>query len=526
MEKANIILTGFMATGKTTVGKLLAKEFGYEFIDTDKLIEARTGKSVSQIFDQLGETAFRRMEAALARELATRQRLVIATGGRLMLDAGNAAELSKSGRVFCLVATPEDILQRVAEDEGVHRPLLEVPHPAERVVALLEQRAEGYGRFPQMMTSTKSPEEVARILSALIRARPDQRIPIAAEGAGYEFIVGGGILPFATQLGGVAGPVAIVTDNRVGPLYAASIGTDCIRVEVAVDGRHKSLDTVAQVYDRLLAADFDRSGTIVALGGAAICELAGFVSATYMRGVDCILCPTSLLAMADTAIGGKTGVDLPEGRNLVGAFKQPKAVIADVATLQTQPAEAVASGIAEIIKHGLIADPALFEQIESSRWQNAPNGLPPLGKLQNLVARSIRVKIRIVHQDPFDRGPRHVLNLGHTFAHAIEQVSSGSTSHGRAVAIGLTAAARLSCRLGYCPAALTERIESVIAAQGLPIDLPVSLGPRRLVDAMARDKKTTDGRIRFVLLRDIGDVFVTDTVKLTDVMKTLEELAR
>ena len=172
-KRLNIILTGFMATGKTTVGKLLAEEFGYEFVDTDKLIENRTGRSVAQIFSQQGEAAFRRLEADLAGELARRQGLVIATGGRLMLDPENAAALSASGQVFCLVATPEEILERVERDPHVRRPLLEVPNLIERIVELLQERQAGYSCFSQMVTSGKSPEEVASTLARLYRESLD-----------------------------------------------------------------------------------------------------------------------------------------------------------------------------------------------------------------------------------------------------------------------------------------------------------------------------------------------------------------
>ncbi len=526
MKKPNIILTGFMATGKTTVGKLLAEELGYAFVDTDELIEARSGHSVAEIFRMKGEAAFRDMEADLAREMADKQGMVISTGGRMMLDPDNAAALSESGRVFCLVATPEEIMQRVVQDTDHHRPLLEVPNPIERIVELLQQRENGYGRFPQMETSDRIPEEVTKILTGLFQANPDLRVPITSSSARYEFIVGGGILPFVTQLGGIFGPVAVITDSQVGPLYARSLGGIDTVIEVPAGGQHKTLDTVENVYARLLAASFDRSGTIVALGGAVISELAGFVAATYMRGVDCIQCPTSLLSMVDTSIGGKAGVDLPEGQNLIGAFKQPKAVIADVATLQSLPSREFASGMAEIIKHSLIADTDLLDQIEKGHWKHETNApMPSLSDLQALVAQAIQVKVHIVQEDPFDEGPRQVLNLGHTFAHAIEQVSGNSVRHGEAVAIGLVAAANLSAHLDYCSAALQGRIESVVADAGLPVRIPAAVAPGRLMEAMGRDKKKTGGRIRFVLLRDIGDVFITDEVTETDVLKTMEELA-
>lgn len=514
-----------MATGKTTVGKLLSKQLGYEFVDTDELIEARSGQTIAEIFREKGEQAFRKMESDLARELADKEGLVVSTGGRLMLDADNAEVLGRRGRVFCLVATPEEILERVERDTGVRRPLLEVPNPIERIVELLQQREEGYGRFPQLVTSDKIPDIVTQNLFGIIQAEPDLRLPIKAPVARYEFIVGGGILPFIMQLAGIIGPVAIITDSNVEPLYAKSCGSVNVVVAVPPGGQHKTLNSVQSIFDKLIESDFDRSGTIAALGGSVISELAGFVAATYMRGVDCIQCPTSLLAMVDTSIGGKVGVDLPQGKNLVGAFKQPKAVIADVATLQSLPPREFASGMAEVIKHSLIADTDLLSKIEAGNWRRGSDELQPsLSDLQALVAQAIQVKTHIVQEDPFDQGRRRMLNLGHTFAHAIEQVSGNTIRHGEAVSMGLVAAVNLSSRMGYCSLALQERIESALIKVDLPIRIPGDIRPDRLFGAMSSDKKKAAGRLRFVLLRDIGDVFITDTVPQSAVIKTLEQL--
>ena len=214
MSRQNIILTGFMATGKTTVGKLLAEQLGYEFVDTDELIVQRSGMTVAQIFREKGEAAFRKMESELARELGGKEGMVVSTGGRLMLDPSNAAALSRRGRVFCLVATPEEIQDRVSKDKGVKRPLLEAPDPLQRIVGLLQQREDDYGRFPQMVTSEKTPDEVTLNLMGIFQANPDLRMSITTPHTRYEFIVGGGILPFVSQLAGISGPAAVITDSR------------------------------------------------------------------------------------------------------------------------------------------------------------------------------------------------------------------------------------------------------------------------------------------------------------------------
>jgi shikimate kinase/3-dehydroquinate synthase len=282
-------------------------------------------------------------------------------------------------------------------------------------------------------------------------------------------------------------------------------------IEVPPGQQHKTLTVAQSICEQLIEKGFDRSGTIIGLGGSVISGLAGFVAAVYMRGVDLVHCPTSLLAMVDTSIGGKAGINLPQGKNLVGAFKQPTAVIADVATLQSLSPEEFSSGMAEVIKHSLIDDAALFAQIESGSWaREAGTLVPPLADLQALVAQAIQVKIRIVQEDPFDQGRRNVLNLGHTFAHAIEQVCEHTIRHGEAVAMGLVAAANLSARLGHCSPSLQDRLGPVLADAGLPNRIPAHIDLPGVYQAMRRDKKAASGRIRFVLFRAIGDVFLTD----------------
>ena len=525
MSKPNIILTGFMATGKTTVGKLLAEQLGYDFVDTDHLIETRAGMTVAEIFSKKGEAAFREMEAATAEELGGMEGLVVSTGGRLMLDPGNAAALSKRGRVFCLVATPEEILERASKDRDVKRPLLEVANPMARIVELLDQREKAYGRFSQLETTAITPDEVTQKLMGIFQANPDLRLPITAPGVRYDYIVGGGILPFIAQLAGIGDPIAVITDRNIGPLYARSLGGVDTIVEVPPGGQHKTLTTVQSVCEELLEKGFDRSGTIIALGGSVISELAGFVAAIYMRGVDYVQCPTSLLSMADTSIGGKVSVNLPQGENLIGAFKMPKAVIADVATLQSLPPREFANGMAEVIKHSLIADTDLLSKIEGGNWKREPGTLqPPLPELQAMVAQAIQVKVQIVQEDPYDKGIRNILNLGHTFAHAIERITGHSIRHGEAVAMGIVASANLSVRLGYCSSALQSRIEAVLDAAALPTRIPKYANPDGLLHAMRADKKKKAGRLRFVLLRDIGDVFVTDEVDQKTVLETMRDV--
>jgi 3-dehydroquinate synthetase/shikimate kinase len=520
----NVVLTGFMGTGKTTVGRLLADDLGYEFVDTDALIEQRHGP-IPAIFAARGEAAFRAIEREVAAELAGRRRLVVATGGRMMLDPANVRVLSANGRILCLVATPDEVFERVAGDRSTDdRPLLAVPDPRRRIVELMSERDPDYRRFPQLVTDALTPTAVAGDLRTVLSASPHTHV-IDNPAGPYHFAVGAGLLPFVRQLAAVEGPMAVVTDDRVGDLYLPSCGPVDLEIRLPAGHGRKSLRSVEHVYDALLDAGMDRSATIVSLGTSVVGDIAGFVAATYLRGVDLVHCPTNLIAMVDTSIGGKIGLDRPHGRNLVGLFKQPRAVIADVATLQTLEPREFAAGMAEVVKHGLIAGSDLLTQIEAGEWTAGDNALPgALGRFQALVAQAIQVKIAIVQEDPFEHGRRVVLHLGHTFAYAIEHVTGGAVNHGEAVGLGLVAAARLSERIGVAEPGLAAHVDALVAHVGLATQLPSPQPPPALLGAMGRDKKRRKGRHRLVLLEAPGRPLVTDDVDADDILSVLASL--
>lgn len=521
-----MVLTGFMGTGKSTVGRLLAVRLGYDFVDTDELIVARDGRPIADIFRESGEDLFRQWEARVSQELGQAEGLVIATGGRLMLDEVNAVALLQNGRAVCLTAEPETIIARLAVDE--RRPLLAVADPATRIKQLLAARKEAYGRFPQITTEGKTPEQVAREIETLMEAEGsfmnEKRLPVKHPGGQYDIIVGQGLVERVEELAGISGAFVVMTDDHVGPLYAVRCAGATAVITVPAGEKHKTLETIRYLYDRLLSAGLDRKGTIVALGGGVVGDMAGFAAASYLRGVDFVSCPTTLLSMVDASVGGKTGVDLPQGKNLVGAFKQPTAVLADVATLLTLPPAEFASGMAEVVKHGLIASPGLLAKCEIGDWKIRTDDPPLISNLQSLVSEAVQVKRDVVQADPFEQGRRAVLNLGHTFGHAIEQVSGYAVRHGEGVAMGLVAAVNLSARLDFCDPILQDRLEAVLRHVGLPVRVPANLPPEDLYQAMGHDKKRAAGKLRFVLLRDVADVFVADDVADTAVMATLHSL--
>ncbi len=525
---ANLILTGFMGTGKTSVGREVARRLGREFVDMDALIEAREGMAVAQIFAQRGEAHFRLLEAALCRELAAQPGRVIATGGGALIPDKNRETLGASGPVICLTATPDDILRRVAS--AADRPLLSVADPCAEIERLLAARREAYTAIPwQIDTTGLSVEKVAdRVIElvgvATLRVRfPGGEYPIHI-GRGLLAHVGGALRAAGTPQGS---RVAVVSNLVVAPLYGTQVetalraaGLEPFTCTIPDGEPHKTLATVASLYERFLADGLDRSGTVLALGGGVTGDVAGFAAASFMRGVRFAQVPTTLLAMADASVGGKTGVDLPQGKNLVGAFKQPALVIIDPAVLATLPPEETRSGVAEAIKHGVIGDAGLFAELEAgagafASWWEAEGTAR--------LARVVRVKIAVVEADPLEQDRRAVLNLGHTVAHGLEKLSGFSLRHGEAVSIGMVAAARIAGQLGHAEPSLADRIEAALAAWGLPVRCP-PFDATAMWQALAHDKKRRGHSLRWVLPRAIGDVFITDQVAQSDVLAVLESL--
>lgn len=335
----------------------------------------------------------------------------------------------------------------------------------------------------------------------------------------YEIVIAPGALVQGQHLGTPGGAV-VITNTTLAPLYGEALAQRLgARLLTVPDGeQHKRLETVQTLYDSLVVAGADRRTTVIALGGGVLGDMAGFAAATYMRGLDFIQVPTSLLAMVDSSVGGKVGVDLPQGKNLVGAFKQPLRVLIDPEVLATLPAREWACGMAETIKHGLIGDAGLFEQIEADPGAYARFSTPSAAAA--LVARSVQVKIDLVQADPYERGSRAHLNLGHTFGHAVEQASGYAWPHGEGVGVGLLAAARLSARLGLCAPELPGRVERVVGGVGLPTRIG-SLDPEAICAAMATDKKFVAGKSRFILIRSVGAVGVVEDVPKPDLLQVL-----
>ena len=344
----------------------------------------------------------------------------------------------------------------------------------------------------------------------------------------YPIHVGAGIIGerrlFAPHVGGRH--AFVVTNETVAPLYLERLRTALadasgVDTHVITDGeQHKTLDTFAAIQHAMVEQRVARDGVVVALGGGVVGDIAGFVAACYQRGVDFLQVPTTLLAQVDSAVGGKTGVNLPGGKNLVGAFHQPRCVISDTATLATLDPREVRAGFAEIVKYGLIDEPDFFDWLEANATALLDLDDDTLG---TAVVRACERKAALVVADERESGVRALLNLGHTFAHAIETGTGyGAWLHGEAVAAGIVLAARMSHRMGWLAAQDCERIERLLARAGLPTRAPAALSPQRMLNLMSVDKKIRRGRLRLILLRGIGEAVMTSEFDPELLYETLE----
>jgi 3-dehydroquinate synthase len=508
-----ISLVGPMGSGKSETGRAVARRLGWEFVDTDAMIEAREGVSIAETFRQRGEARFRAIERAVIRDAVRGGRRVIATGGGAVLAAQNRRALMAAGPVFYLQAPVSVLAERVGTDRG--RPLLG-DDPRASLERLAGEREPLYQQTGETVDAARPVDAVAReILERLGRAQR-RAVRVELGPRSYDVLVGTGILSFlGTDLDRLdaGGRVAVVTHpplaRRFGGQVTAALagcGFAVNTITVPAGERMKNLRQAASLIDALSQAGLTRADTIVALGGGVIGDLAGFVAGTYMRGVPLVQAPTTLLAQIDSAIGGKTAVNHPRAKNLVGTFHQPALVVADIDTLKSLPARERRAGLAEAVKYGMSLDRELFERLESHTAtpdQPAAAALASPAELAEVVLRCAALKARVVAQDELDRGPREVLNYGHTVGHAVEVVMSGRLVHGEAVSVGMTVEAQLAVRLGLLEPVAADRQDALLTGLGLPVNMPG--GPvAPFMEAMRLDKKRRDGRIRCTLPEGIG----------------------
>ena len=541
-----------MGAGKTTVGRALAKKLNKRFIDSDHEIEARTGASIPLIFEIEGEASFRQRETEAIRDLTAQQGIVLATGGGAILRPENRAYLKTRGTVIYLRASVNSILQRTSHDKN--RPLLQTADPRKKIEELAREREPYYCDVADLIIETGHPNVHSLVQTILTQLRDltgepsDTQPPIQYDSAelsmnaqqsepitlqvdlgerSYPIMIGQSLLSNAGLIGPyVTGErAAIVTNTTVGPLYLDQLtktlcdaGKQVVSIVLPDGEEEKNWANLMRIFDVLLSEKCDRKTTLVALGGGVIGDMTGFAAASYMRGVPFIQVPTTLLAQVDSSVGGKTGINHPLGKNMIGAFYQPQAVVADTTTLNTLPARELAAGLAEVIKHGAIIDAVFFDWIEANIAKLVAKDAQALAYA---IQRSCEIKADVVRQDEREGGLRAILNFGHTFGHAIEAgLGYGEWLHGEAVGCGMVMAADLSCRLGFIGETAKQRIVALVQAAGLPTVAP-DLGIERWLELMQVDKKNEGGQIKFILLKPLGTPLIT-TVPHDVLLSTLK----
>lgn len=532
-----LVLTGFMGSGKSSVGRRLAARLGWGFVDLDEVIEARWGCSIPQIFATEGEASFRAAERTLFQGLLQQFGLVIATGGGTLVDPDSLSLALKRARVVWLDSPLEVVLSRVGGDSG--RPLL-----AEGLEALRERKAAReplYARAHVRIDSSRgSALEVADAVAewlagcsglgrirAVLECPLSERlstqleaqtltVPLGPRTYGLELVRGGRhrlgermrlLFPRAQR-------VALISNARVDGLYGdavrrslASAGIQAQTLLVPDSEDAKQLSVVGQVLSSLMESRFERQEPLIALGGGVIGDLVGFVASVYLRGVPFVQVPTTLLAQVDSSVGGKTGVNAPFGKNLVGSFYQPAHVLMDAEVLTTLDREDLRAGLAEVVKYGAIRDLGFLEYLE----EHVDALLRcDVEVLEQVILRSCAHKAQVVVRDERELGERALLNFGHTLGHVFEALGEfHGLKHGHAVAIGMVFAAQLSVALAGLPAEDALRLERLVRALELPVSAPTQedgapVTVEACIERMTRDKKVSQGRVKFVVLERLG----------------------
>ena len=455
---------GAPASGKSTLGKALAERLGAGFVDLDERIVAEAGMSIPEIFKTRGEAAFRDLESKVLWEVVSEPKVVSLGGGTLLRDE-NRALCEESGTIFCIdTPSDEELARRIGAAPG-SRPLGDKA----------KERAAHYASFPNRVAAFFDAQ------SSLV-------------------VVGRGIAP------AILARRNIVADETVSRLWAGRLGVSPFAT-IPSGEEHKTPATVASLWHAFAEKGLGRKDTVFALGGGVTGDLTGFAAATWMRGISWINVPTTLLSMVDASTGGKTGCDLPEGKNLAGAFHFPRLVVIDTDFLETLSPKLISDGRAEMIKHEAIGGRSWSSELELESGEGDFGWSKGSGVSAKEIAENLMVKVGIVREDPLETlGRRILLNCGHTVAHAIEKATGYRVSHGEAVAIGCVEEAKIAVRRGLAPASWPEEFAARFAAANLPTSLPAGLSLDELVPLMRGDKKREGGAVTFALPCGWGDV--------------------
>lgn len=499
------VFIGMSGVGKSTVGRSVARELGVKFADTDNLIVKRAGKSIVKIFKEKGESGFREIEEEVVCDALDHFSGVVSLGGGAVLHPEVQRRLVKLP-VILIEVSDEELVRRVTKSPTV-RPML-TADPAGAIAKMRKERAALYHRVASHVVYSDA-NPVSRVVAdAMTFLRdPIDTITVApGQPNEYPVIVGNQLashvvrfaVPYPKVMLVYAPPVSALVDAICAELNAAKIMVK--RYELPDGEASKTSACLEELWHAAGEFQLGRDGAVIAVGGGATTDLGGFFAATWLRGIPVIQVPTTLLAMVDAAVGGKTGINTEHGKNLVGAFHSPRAVVCDMLTLATLPIDELRAGLGEIVKCGFIRDREILNII--AEYGRAVTN-PTHHAVRDLVTRAIQVKADVVSADFRESGLREILNYGHTFAHAVELDTNYSVRHGEAVAIGCVFAAALAEASGIAEAGHTDLHRQIFAALGLPTTYPGG-DQRKLEKIMHSDKKVRDGKLRFILLRDIA----------------------
>ena len=528
LGQRSLVLVGMMGAGKTSIGRRLAARLSLNFVDADAEIEAAAGLTVPEIFARHGETHFRDGERRVIARLLSERQLVLATGGGAYMQKATRDKVAQTGIAIWLKADADVLLRRVRKRSN--RPLLETADPEQTLKRLIDERYPIYAMADITVVSRDGPHE------AMVEAILDQLeswlsqdhdapgptiVPVELAQRSYDIHIGQGLIAQAGRLIkalDASAACCIITDRTVAGLHLSALqaslaeqGITSSTVLIESGEASKCYDVFAEVCDGVIAAKIERGDLILAFGGGVVGDLAGFVASCVRRGLRFVQIPTTVLAQVDSSVGGKTAINSPQGKNLVGAFYQPSLVLADTGVLASLDPREFRAGYAEIAKYGVIDDATFFAWLESN-WQ-AIFGFGP--QLAKAIEHSVRAKAAIVARDETEQGDRALLNFGHTFGHALEALNDYDTGvlvHGEGVAIGMACAMRFSVRLGHAAPADAARLEMHLKAVGLPTRIQdikgLDVDADAILNAMYQDNKVQRGALTFILARGIGHCFI------------------
>lgn len=532
-----LVLIGLMGAGKTTIGKKFAEYFSIPFIDSDKEIEITAGCSIADIFEQYGEDEFRRVENQVIQRLLTQSPLVLATGGGAFMHPETRRFLKNNATTIWLHCDLDIIYERIAKN--THRPLLNVEDKRSILSSLMKRRYPIYAEADIIIECEQNNIEttVQQVSTAIEKYYQMHSLPITLSKNHYNVFIGSDLLQ---QAGSLILPllkqkkVFIIADQTVANLHLATLthSLDLVYIEYEVilippGEQTKSLHYYEKVTQTILEKNIERDTTILAFGGGVTGDLSGFVAATVLRGVPFIQIPTTLLSQVDSSVGGKTGINTAIGKNLLGAFYQPKAVIADTKTLDTLSQRELQAGYAEIVKAGLINDPELFEWCEE-------NGQKVIHKDHSALATAIKLacqfKATIIQKDEYEQHAtgRNLLNLGHSLGHTLEAELGydGRLLHGEAVALGCCLIFKLCTKIGICPENDTHRVINHFQSVSLPTSiraLSADIKADNLLQHLKHDKKNQNNKVTFILVKGIGKAFTSQAIEEKDIYNLLIE---